>query len=496
MQRPSGRQITPTLVLLLLWAGPTAAIALAAIDLGWPAKAQIILLSLILCTAGILSAVIMSRPSGLRQSLLRAKLGPWAGVGFSIVFGAASLIWLGTAKGQSEIIDRHYLIRAGVLSLEGFLSLVLGYLVSSRVVRQRPEIGDRVLYRRYNRAPSFVAVGALWLGGVLGAAIAISSGRFGYLSDPSQATSSSQAQIIYLISQLGILATVLAAWRHADQGLFLTRLVLWLVLSSQVLLGLFSGQKEEVIVQLIAVLVGFGSRRRIYFTPVVISIVVVIFFVMPFVTQYRAEVSVDSTRLSPDQVLHSVSFGNIAKSSIGSSAAGSLTSTVSRLSRLGDVTIILQKTPGSVPFVSPRELFESPILGLIPRSIWPGKPVLNAGYVMSSTYYELPATVYTSTPPTPYGDLWRHGGLPYVIIGMFLMGSVGRFVDMRRGDPSTDPTILFLPMLLLPAFAKQEIDFVGFVASLVGLVLLAALASRVVSALSGRPLRQPSGLKG
>jgi hypothetical protein len=69
-----------------------------------------------------------------------------------------------------------------------------------------------------------------------------------------------------------------------------------------------------------------------------------------------------------------------------------------------------------------------------------------------------------------------------VIVGMGLLGMLLRSVDSRPGDASADPTILFLPFLLLPLVAKQEMDYIQLCASIPQILVISWLATRIVTA--------------
>ena len=105
------------------------------------------------------------------------------------------------------------------------------------------------------------------------------------------------------------------------------------------------------------------------------------------------------------------------------------------------------------------------------RALWPGKPILDLGYEFSQTYYELPATVYTSSAITPVGDLYRHGGWIRVTAGMFLFGCGVRLVDDVI-DLCGNPQSIFLFMLLFPSLVNQEDDWVGMLAGIPAILLI------------------------
>jgi hypothetical protein len=101
---------------------------------------------------------------------------------------------------------------------------------------------------------------------------------------------------------------------------------------------------------------------------------------------------------------------------------------------------------------------------------------------MSHVYYGMPDYVFTFSAMTPYGDLWRHGGLIVVAIGMAILGVFLRSVDGRPGDAAEDPTLLFLPFMLLAIIAKQEMDYLTMSAGIPQALVTSWIATRIVTA--------------
>jgi hypothetical protein len=188
--------------------------------------------------------------------------------------------------------------------------------------------------------------------------------------------------------------------------------------------------------------------------------------------------------LSAVEVSAAVDFAEIAGRTGEANPWHSLLTFSDRVSRIGDVAVIAQVTPAQVPYADATELLTAPLIGVVPRSLWPGKPVLSAGYEMTSIYYGLPTSGYSSSAVTPYGDLWRHGGPFVLVLGMMFLGWLLRMVDGLGGVLRTDPRGLFLPALLLASIAKQENDYVSLMAGLPATLLVAYSASRLVRALS------------
>jgi hypothetical protein len=350
--------------------------------------------------------------------------------------------------------------------------------------------------------------GAAWLlltAAILGYAAAIVNGTFGYLSNAAVAVSSGNplSQLLATISSFSVFAVALSANDYARQRGSWRLLSLGLLLTANSGLGAFSGGKELVALGFVAAFFGYAATaRRLPLLPLAVGGLIFTFVIVPFVTSYRNAINVDGSRLSPALVLQQVSQQGIAffLPAGQGGAQLSLRETVQRISRVGDVAIIVQKTPSVIGDRPLSELLEAPILGLVPRVLWPDKPILATGYLFSQQYYELPPSVYTSSAVTPEGDLWRHGGWPVLVVGMLLLGVGVRTIDHASSDISGFPLRLFLVMSFFPLLVKQEADVVSLLASLPSLLFGVALAAqltiqrrRTVLNESGLPQR-PAGM--
>src|SRR5260370_6376885 len=170
---------------------------------------------------------------------------------------------------------------------------------------------------------------------------------------------------------------------------------------------------------------------------------IVIFVVVPFITTFRNQVAVGNARLSPVEVAQAVSKRGLAFFLPAQGQSPAL-QTVQRISRVGDVAIIVQRSrPSDLAYRPLTELLEAPLLGLVPRLIWPGKPILATGYEFSQQYYRFPPSQYSASAITPEGDLCRHGGWPVLIIGMILFGGVVRILDSAALTAPNCPFRLF-----------------------------------------------------
>jgi hypothetical protein len=267
---------------------------------------------------------------------------------------------------------------------------------------------------------------------------------------------------------------------------------------AEIAFGAAAGGKESFIITILAVALPFTTARRrlrkglLAFTGMAVAGLAFLLIVVPFNHAYRGAARSTSGTLSASQAL--ATAPDILGQTIGSGNAGVLSSSASfilaRISEIDSPAIIMQRTPDEIGFLSPVQLAEAPIVTLVPRAVWPGKPILDAGYQFSQAYYGIPPTTYTSSAITPAGDLYRHGGWIPVIVGMFLLGCGVRFLDDVL-DVYDRPHSVFLFLLLFPTLVKQETDWVGIFAGLPGTLLLWLFAIWVTFRRRGRPLRSP-----
>lgn len=458
--------------------------------LGTSDHSQVVFLAVALTSLGLLGAWAMSAELGLRTALARLKLGPWMAIGFVLGFGLATLVWLGgSIAAYRGIVTPGNLAPAAAVAGTGFAVFALVYCSTPRRLSIWGSRTDRSLRGGGTFCTGAWGVWSLWGVAAAAQAVGFARGSLGYLSDPSASlsTSSSLNAVLSALIQLGLLASLVAAWRVGALRTPASALLLAWIGGSQVVLGLFSGTKESAIIQFVAVVVGYSAQGKLRLMPLVVAGLVGLFVVTPFVTAYRADVLTSAGRLTPAQALQSIDFRTLISGSTSGGTAGSGEQAAERLSRIGDVAIIVTKSPSVVPFVSPLELVGGPVLGFVPRSLWPGKPVLDAGYQANIAYYGAAPSIYSSAAVTPYGDLYRHGGLVVVILGMAALGVFVRVVDDRQGAAvSADPRLMFLPMLLFTTLVKQETDYLALTASVVSIVLAAALGVRLVSRGAGR----------
>ena len=313
-------------------------------------------------------------------------------------------------------------------------------------------------------------------------ASAVTTGLFGYVGDVQSAvtTASGYQQLLNdlgLCAPLAVAAAALQVYRERVPGARVTLTVLFL---AEIVFGAASGNKQGFIITILAVAIPFtAARRRVHkgllaFTGLAVTGLAFLLIVVPFNQSYRSAARSASGTLSSRQALDAAP--SILSQTIGSgNASGVLSSSASflliRIREIDSPAVIMQRMPAEIGFVSSAQLVTAPIAALVPRAVWPDKPILDPGYEFSQTYYELPATVYTSSAITPVGDLYRYGSWTPVIVGMFLLGCGVRLLDDAM-DVYGNPHSVFLFLLLFPSLVKQEDDWVGTLAGIPGMVLI------------------------
>jgi hypothetical protein len=424
--------------------------------------------------------MLMSAAAGHdRLGLADWRIGPWSLVWGTFAFGLATISWIGPQIGPPAEILPGSILRALAMIGVALALLTAGYcacprrLAIARARRAADGMGRR--FTDEIRSPAvpwaLLAVGLL---SQLG--FATLTGRLGYVGEvaASVTTASGYSQYLAVAGQcvpLALMAAAIRAYRTMTLGAWVTTLV---ILAITIAAGAIAGGKESFVVAILAVIIPHAiARRRLPVAAIVTAVIIFLLVIIPFNQAYRASAR-GAVTLSTDQAIsaapaiaHQVVASDLSLAILGESA-GYL---AERVRTIDSPAIIMQRTPSQIPYANPAQLAISPIVGLIPRIVWPGKPILAAGYQISQEYYQLPPQLYTASDVTPEGDLYRHGGWVPLIMGMFLLGCLIRIIDevtdLRRGAHGA-----FLILLLFPDIVQAGSDCATLLAGMPGMILL------------------------
>ena len=427
---------------------------------------------------GLLFLVGAKDVNGL--GLSRWKIGPWILTWYGLAFGLATVTWSQPQTSIAAQIAVSSVLRALWLVAVAMTCWIVGYAIGPGYPIRR--LADRVIASMgrhlSGRVRSPFTPWALYAIGLAArAASTATTGRFGYVGDASSAVSSATGYGQYLsdlsvFAPLAVCTAALQVYRERMPGARATLTVLFL---SELAFGAAAGVKGSFIITILAVMIPMSAaRHRLPRAAVLICIFVFLMIVIPFNQAYRSAARSGSATLSVSQAI-SAAPGILQQTLTGQNPIkvlpNSVTFLTQRMREIDNPAIVMQRTPGQIAYSSPAQLIEAPLLDMVPRAVWPGKPILATGYQFSQQYYGLPASLYTASAITPVGDLYRHGGWIPVIAGMFLLGCGVRLLDDVL-DVRSNPHAIFLVLLLLPTLVTGEQDWATFLASIPATLLV------------------------
>jgi hypothetical protein len=454
--------------------------------------------------AGLLPLMsVAARLDGL--GLASWRIGPWALAWGALAFGLATLSWNRAQAGPSALIADASIVRALWMIGAAFALLATGYCVGPcRVLASRAGRAADGLSSRYTDQLRSPLVPWALAGAGLTAQFgyAFLTGHFGYVgnSAASVSTASGYSQYLAVIGECMPLSVVTAAIRACHVRTTGARITLAGLFGAAIAAGAVAGGKESFVVAILAVIIPYSViRRRLPTGAIVGAVLVFLLIVIPFNQAYRTTAR-GAVTLSTSQAISAAPAiaAQVVDRDISLSVLGGSASYLSeRIRTIDTPAIIMQQTPAQIPYASPVQLLVAPFADLIPRILWPGKPILAPGYEISQEYFQLPAQIVTSSDVTPEGDLYRHGGWIPLIVGMFLLGGVIRILDevtdLRRGVHG-----VFLIILLFPSIVEAGSDCAALLAGIPGMVLLWLAVVRLsFTRQTGRPAsratRGPAG---
>jgi hypothetical protein len=406
--------------------------------------------------------------------LRRWKMGSLMLVWYALAYGVATVGWSQPQVGVLAEISLPSVLRALWLVAVGIVAWVAGYLIGPGIPAQR--LAGRTMLALGRRFGDQVRGPAVpWVLYAIGIAArldnAATSGVFGYVGNISSTdtTASSFAGLLGVVSQCTLLAVTVAAMRVFIERRRYAWITLVILFSSEVAFGALSGFKGTFVTAVIAVAIPLSvSRRRVVTVPLILGALAFLLIVIPFNGAYRNVVRQDSVTLTPVQavsaapsILRQTVTGNDATSAL----SNSVTYVMQRIREIDSVAIIVQRTPQQIGYRSPLQLVEEPLAGIVPRVLWPGKPLNLTGYDFGEEYFGESPTVYTSTAETFLGGLYIYGGWLPMLAGMFLLGCGIRLLDGQI-DVRTNPHGILLVVLVFSPLIMSENDWSTLLSSI------------------------------
>ena len=410
--------------------------------------------------------------------LAQWKLGSWFLLWCGLTDGIASIAWAHPQSGLTAQILPSSVTRAEWLTAAAVTAWAAGYCCGPRTLATAP--ATRFLRRVAIRRPGPVR-GPLtpWLlyaaGTAARLALAALTGRLGYAGDVGAAVSSASGyqQALGLATFACPLAITVAGLRVFRERAPGAKVALAGLLGAEIAASAIMGVKGQIVTAVLAVALartaaGHPLPRGLILAATALFLLIVI----PFTAAYRAHIRSGRADLSPAAAAAAAPV--IAGTAAGTASAGTIGQSVGylaqRLREIDAPAIVLQKTPSQIPYRSPAQIPESLAADLVPRALWPGKPIIAAGYQFSQEYYGTPASEVTAASITPQADLYRYGGWVTMLAGMAMLGWLMRVADDVL-DVRRIPHSALLVLLLWPVLATPEGTFTGILLALPGLIL-------------------------
>ncbi|ASW54501.1 hypothetical protein [Plantactinospora sp. KBS50] len=432
--------------------------------------------------------------------IVRWRIGSWYLLWSALIFGPLSLQWLqdDPSEGLSWIsrIDRSSVIGAlGVVCAAygcwalgyrcGFPRAVVGAVTAAKVAVLG---GSRSVLR--GPAMPWLVYGVGLLGFLLNY---LQTGRYGYVgADPTSMVSNPMAttQLLYVVSQMTLIGLGGAAYRAFDPRIRGGRATLWTLFAVEISMGMLRGSKEAFFMATLALLIPYGAvRGRLPWRLLAASLVLLFVVAVPFNAAYREAVRQRGATGELRSASLTAAFAaapEILSSALNSTDGRGRSDDVFlfRMRRIDSVAIVWQLTPSRVSYLDPVRFLRAPFVGMIPRAIWPDKPVETPGWTFAQVYLGQPASVFSAYAVTPIGDLYRSGGWLVLLPGMLLMGMGYRLFDglFRTGS---DPRAFCFIIVFFPLAIKSESDYYSMLTSLPAGLVAGALGAWLMC----RPLR-------
>lgn len=408
--------------------------------------------------------------------LAQWKLGSWFLLWCALTSGIASLAPL---TGLAAQITPSSVARAEWLVAVAATAWAAGYRAAPR--RAATAMAGRLVRRLASRRPGPVRSPlAPWLLYAAGTAARLATAALsGHLGDVGNPVTSVTSAAWYqqglgdaaLACPLAIAVAGLRAFREQAPG---ARVTLAVLFAAECAFSAVSASKGGIITAGLAVAIARAAAgRRIPPGMALAGTAFFLLLVIPFNAAYRTQIhggAPQAANLTPGQAV--AVAPQVAGSALSAASADAIPESVSylgqRLQEIDAPAIVLQKTPSQIPYASPAQIPETLASDLIPRALWPGKPIIDPAYQFTVIYYGDDLLTYSAI--TPQADLWRYGGWVPVIAGMAFLGWLMRVLDDVL-DVRRYPHAALLVLLLWPVLATPEGSFTTMLAVLPGLIL-------------------------
>jgi len=373
------------------------------------------------------------------------------------------------SRGIQPRLGSYYWINISMaVAVAGIVCLWLGYLFSSRF---HVALGVRAAQAVQQHSGQFRlrAAAIVLVVSIVVELYSISTGQFAYLrTNRIQGDLSGFGQLsAYAISSVYYVTLVTGWYVFCGKANNLTRYIFGLALMAGLGSALVSGMKSGVVELLVAVtLPYFYAKRRIPTQIFVAGFALFVFF-YPVNIAYRG--IINGGHLNTTSVVDAAgAMGSAVVDTWGSHSVLDTLGATGQQAKyrqadvLQEIGLVVRYTPHPFPYRMGAAYLRLPATVLIPRIVWPDKPVDEIGYVMTRDYvgFSAYAAQFTSSAPTVFGDLYMNFGMAGVVVGMVLLGLLGGLL-FSAISPALSPGRLLYYYVVFLILTNLESDLNG-----------------------------------
>jgi hypothetical protein len=251
------------------------------------------------------------------------------------------------------------------------------------------------------------------------------------------------------------------------------KLPLWTVITIETVFAFTSGFMKPLFRIMIVVTAAAHSTRvdfRRYYR-YVIAFALLGVLIVPIAQNIRLQSASFNTR-SPAEVLNAteLAFRSSWARGVNTGWQTFLDKIAGRQAAVAHMPgIILRRTPSEIPYLGAEQFLAIPAY-IVPRFIWPNKPILTYTTWFSSTYLNMPSDTRSSSAMTLFGESYMIGGWVGTALALFVLGLSQAFLFRNTVNVGLLPAyIAFIPSLI-----EYERQFTTMLIGLIqgGLVIL------------------------
>lgn len=388
-----------------------------------------------------------------------------------------------------EDVPRQNIVEASMLSCLGIGVLVAGYFLWPASVRIK-ELPPLSTYWSERKAkPAAIVFGFVGIVALVVHAVGSHSGTL--------------KQLTHFMTNFALIAIGILFYLQLQRRLRTEYLVaLWgILVPLYSVIYLSGGSTWQVIRLFIFLLLLYCAVKRTVPWRLALAAVVIIVPLLAFKHDYRATTEWATTggarfESAQETVAGGASFVGIAGESLAQSdwetRTEYLTVVANRVDLLSTFGYVLERTPESVSYLQ-GESYSDVVWKFIPRALYPDKPDQRWGQKFGHLYEIIAPNDHTTSVNMPQMiETYINFGIPGLIIGMFLISQVYRFLSYLLNHRRTGEWGLITGAVILSNITNIESDFLLVFGGILQWIVLLYLVGFLVRS-ENRPQKSLSG---